>query len=167
MEIFMTRRVCAVLSSIVASLGCYTYAPATLETVQPGAKIRAVLSTEAQADLARRVGLDTRELEGELVDADATTVLIAVKVPAPPTGLAAAQELRQRIDVPRRDVLRVDERKLDGTRTGLLMGGFAAAATVGVVLALEGGGPGNSTNGPPPPPERRARWIISVPVIRW
>ncbi len=148
-------------------VSCYTYVPATLETVPEGSRVRALISTEAQIDLERRIGLDARELEGDLVERSTDRVLLAVKVPPPATGLATTRALRQRIDLAPRDVLRLDVRKTDGARTALLLGGIAGAATLGIVAVLEGGNPGQGPNGGGPPPEQIVRWVVGVPLIRF
>jgi hypothetical protein len=155
----------AYASAVLA--GCYTYAPATLETVPAGAKVRALLSTEAQVDLRDRVGIDARELEGSLVERDESKILLAVRVPPPATGFSTGEAVFQRIDIARQDVLRVDVRKVDGPRTALFIGGIAAAATAGVAAALQGSNPGDPGGNGPGPEESRHRWFLRVPVVRF
>lgn len=127
--------------------GCFSYVPATLDAVPLGTNIRALVSTEAQLRLRDSLGLDARELTGELVSREADRLLVQVR-----TGTGSrefgSQPLFQRIGLGRGDVLRVDQRRLSVVRTGLLA---VAVAGVAVFVAVEGLGallPGT----PEPPP---------------
>jgi hypothetical protein len=135
----VTRRIVA--SVALLSMGCYTYAPATLDSIPLNSEVSALLSTEAQLSLEQRTGLNTRELRGELVERQADLVLIAV----PSTGPFVGEELRQRIDVAPQDILRMEVRKPAPGRTTGLVAGFVGAGVLIVVL-----GTGQSNPGSPP-----------------
>lgn len=162
-----TNRFALVALVAVGGAACYTYAPATLETVPEGARVKALISTEAQLDLERRAGIEARELEGELVERSDERILLSVRVPPPPTGLSSGRPLRQRIDLAPRDVLRVDVRKVDGARTALFAGGVAGFAAILIAVAVSASNPGDPPNGGPPPPESVVGWLIGIPVVEF
>ena len=144
-------------AAATAALGCYTYAPAVMETVPVGARVRALLSSEAEAALRDSLGLDLRTLNGTLVQRQDSRLLFQVRTAA---GSAAfgSQPLNQRIAVSPQDVLRVDVRRMSGVRTGVLAGVLAGAA---LVVAIEGFGllrPGTPQPPPGGPPELRRPW---------
>lgn len=150
---------------LAASLGCYRYVPTTMEAVQAGDHIRAVLSPEAQRDVRDRVGMDVSILEGKLLD-DGDQVVVSVPTVKLESAFGA-QSLHQNIDVPRREIARVDVRRLDKFRTYGLIGIGAGVITFATVKAFAGGEPG-SPNGPSTdPPEHIHGVLFSVPVIRW
>lgn len=141
---------------------CYSYAPATLESVPQGAAVRALLSTEAQTRLRQQSGMDLRELNGTLLRKGVDKLLFEVRVP----GVAdrvTGRPLYQRLDVAPADVLRIDQRRVDALQTGLVIGAAAGAVALLTVLALGEQNPGDAPNGPPPPPERRVPPLVPVP----
>ncbi|KPJ85410.1 MAG: hypothetical protein AMS18_16335 [Gemmatimonas sp. SG8_17] len=147
--------------------GCYRYVPTTLSAVPDGSNIRALLSTEAQADLRSRVGMDVEVLEGKLLESNGEQVMLSVRsVPASNT-LERTLPLYQMIDVSRRGVVRVDVRRVDKFRTYGLIGVAAGAAAFMVAQAFSDGEPGSP---PPPngdPPERIQGVLLRLPVWRW
>ena len=67
----------SVLAAIGAVLlsGCYAYAP-TVEPAPANASVELLLSTEAQIRLRDRVGIDQRAIRGNLVQSDASSMMI-------------------------------------------------------------------------------------------
>jgi len=150
---------------LAAALGCYRYVPTTLDAVQAGDHVRAVLSPEAQRDLQDRVGIDVSILEGKLLD-DGDRVVVSM----PTVKLASAfgaQSLHQNIDVQRGQIARVDVRQLDKFRTFGLIGIGAGVITFATVKAFAGGEPGSPNGQNGDPPEHIHGVLFSVPVIRW
>ena len=145
------------LSVAAASLGCYSYVPATLNTVPLAAGVRALLSTEAQLRLKDSLGLDLRELRGTVVERAEGHVMVQVR-----TGTGSAelgsQALYERITVSPSDVLRVDRRRISMVRTGLIVAAVAGVATVAVLEAFGGGKPGTPAQPPGGGSERLAGW---------
>jgi len=139
------------------SLGCYTYAPATLDAVPTGAEVQALLSTEAEAAWHDSLGLTLRPLQGTLVEREEGRVLFAVRTVV---GLFAfgSQFLYQWIAVAPQDVLRVDVRRLHRGKTGALVASVALAATLVTLAALGKLNPGSSDGGGGGPPEQLRGW---------
>ncbi len=155
-----------VLICVAMSLGCYKYTPATLDAVPTGAKVRALLSAEAERELRNRVGLDAGVVDGELLEKNEDSVLLSVRA-ARGSQTVGTQSLYQRIDVARRNVLRVDVRTLDAPRTVVLAGGFTTAAVVALVLAIDKGNPARPEPPNGGPEDSRRRILVGVPIVRW
>lgn len=149
------------------SLGCYTYVPADLETVPVGSRVRAMLSSEGQVDFRNRTALDLQVIDGTLVQRNRDSLLFSIHTGTATSEFGSPTTLRQLIDVPRQDILRVDRRKLDELKTGALITAFAGAATTVAILALGGGEPGTVTVPPNQPPESVRGWLLGVPIFRW
>jgi hypothetical protein len=149
----VTGRVRARLGVAAAALGlgCYRYAPATLETVPLGTEVRALVSTERELALRDSLGLSVHPLHGTLVEREAGRVLLAVRtaVGSPAFG---SQPLYQHVGLTPQDVLRVDVRRLQRGKTTALALAVASAATLvtlGLLGKLNPGSPGAGGGGPP------------------
>ncbi len=116
-------------SALAASLGCYKYVPATLDTTPVGSKVQALLSTEGQMLLEERVRINGRTVTGELLEVSGDSVLLAVRSARASAGIGS---LYQRVDFPRSQILRIDQRRLDAARTT----GLVAVAAGGLALIL-------------------------------
>jgi len=148
----MMSRLRAALGAAGAALtlGCYAYVPATLDVVPVGAEVRALLSTDAELALRDSLGVELRPLHGTLVDRQNDRLLLSVRAGVGSRALGS-QPLYQRIGVTPRDVLRVDIRRLQRSKTVAVALAIAGAVTF---LAVEGikvlrpGSPGGG-GGPP------------------
>jgi len=135
--------------ALAASLGCYSYVPATLDAVPVGAKLRAVVSTEAELRLRDSLGLDLRALHGTLVERGDTRLLVEVRTGSGSRDFGG-QPLYQRIALTPADVLRVDVRRMHRVRTGLLGAGLVGAAVwvAAAIGILRPGTPDQGGGGP-------------------
>jgi hypothetical protein len=132
--------------------GCYKYVPVELESVPLGTSVRAHLNSEGQASLAERALMKKETLQGTLVQRDNGTVYFDVRSSSGSSQLGSNLDLHQRIDVPAEHIIRVDERRIDGLKTGVTVGGIAALSIGAVYLALRGE-PSSTTVFPPGPEE--------------
>jgi hypothetical protein len=142
------------------SAGCYTYSTIDLASAAPGMEVRARVSAATAAQLAPSLGMsDARLLSGPVVQRDADG--LTIRVPTAPIGTIGAQEgLFQQILVNRSDLLELESRQLDRTRTGVMIGAAFVGATVIAVTALHGRSSGaNATTEPPSNFNRRARGV--------
>jgi hypothetical protein len=150
-------RTALAFAGAVFFLGCYTYAPATLDAVPVGAEVRALLSTEAEVALRDSLGLDLHPLHGTLVDREEGRLLLSVR-----TGVGSrelgSQVLYQRVAVAPQSVLRVDVRRLQRSKTVAFVIGVASAATLVTLAALGKLNPGGSDGGGGGPPEQLRNW---------
>ena len=133
------------------SLGCYTYVPASLDVVPVGAEVRALLSTDAELALRDSLGVPLHPLRGTLVDRQDGRLLLSVRAGIGSRGLGS-QPLYQRIGVTPQDVLRVEVRRLQRTRTmafAVAVAGVATLVTLGALGKLNPGGSNSGGGGPP------------------
>lgn len=147
----------ATVGIAVLAFGCYEYVPTTMEAVPEGARIRAVLTADGRRLLNQRFQFRNEDetIEGELVDRTGGQVRLFVS--SVPLGEAyGGRPLYQQVELPEQDIVRVELRRLDLSRTGLLVGGVAALATAVTVRVLTGGEPGRPPRGGVEPPERVA-----------
>jgi hypothetical protein len=151
----------------VAPLGfalcaCYRYAPAETQSVPEGANVRARVTTAAAERIAPLLGLgETRVLVGALVDRNASGSLILEVPTAASTGIGSSlQTLYQRVALAPSEVTELETRRLDRTRTAVVVGGLAAVA-VSVAIASLHSNPGIDRPPNGSPAEHR------VPVLRW
>lgn len=142
-----------ILAFLLTVSGCARWVPAQLGTVPPGTDVRLRLSEDGALRLEELTGAGAVEVTGELLQWE-PEVMVS-------TGLAGAganPALRQRIVVDPDEVVGIDVREVDRTRTGLLVGGVVAAAGSAVAWALvniiqgsEGAPNGPPTDGPQEP----------------
>jgi hypothetical protein len=148
----MMSRVRAALGAAGAALtlGCYSYVPASLDVVPVGAEVRALLSTDAELALRDSLGVELRPLHGTLIDRQNDRLLLSVRAGVGSRALGS-QPLYQRIGVTPRDVLRVDIRRLQRSKTvavALAIAGAAAFLAIEGIKVLRPGSPGGG-GGPP------------------
>src|SRR5512133_3394776 len=121
--------------------GCYTYAPVQQSAVEPGMGVRARVSATAAEQIAPLLGVsDARVLTGKLIENNDGTMIVEVPTMAQASG-TSAQSLYQRISITPGQLVELESRRLDRTRTFVVLG---AAAVVGgsIAVAALKGGPG-------------------------
>jgi hypothetical protein len=143
--------------------GCYSYTPITPAAVPAGSEVRARI-TGAASD---RVGplihsFDTRVLIGSVVENNAGEMVLQVPLGAMPNIAETIVPLQTRIQLGAADLVSLEQRRLDPTRTTILFGGIAAGVAAGIAAAIRAGGgaePGKNPEGPPP--------ITRIPIWRF
>lgn len=110
--------------------GCARWVPTPLGTVPPGSDVRLRLSDDGARTLEELTGTRAVEVTGELIQWE-PEVLVATALAAGSVGIDRG--LRRRLVVDQNDVLGIDVREVDRTRTGFLVGGVVAVA--GSVIA--------------------------------
>lgn len=128
--------------------GCYTYVPVRPETATAPMRVRAHLSPEGTARVTPVIGARA-QLDGRLVETTPEGLYLEVPSAVVRDGMRT-ETLTQRLLVPREEVVSLQRRQLDRTRTYLFagVGGLAAAALVYDALTgdsggSQGGGPGS------------------------
>jgi hypothetical protein len=146
----------ALLLSLVHLGGCYAYQHVPLDAAPMGATVRGHLSESGAARARELTGRERRTLEGRLVRADERGFELALPVRTEP-GRAGAEPLFESITLAHGDVVQLELRRLDRTRTGGLLAAAATAAAVLLVKAWSGdagggvappGGGGTEARGP-------------------
>lgn len=145
MNSFRSTLVLALLTLLAG--GCYRYRDVTADALRPGTRVRTRISAVEAQQLARQLGSERRVLDGEVVAADASAVMLEVQSSGEPTMGGSA--LRQRVSIVPGSILEIQVRELDRLRTaGAVAAGLAAAAAA--AFAIDGGllGGGNDKPGP-------------------
>jgi hypothetical protein len=143
---------------------CMAHTPTRIHLAPPGSQVRVTvdpdLASEGTAFLVDLMGPALRGtlLENQVSSEGIRTLLLMVPAPEG-TGSAGGEALGQRVRVQEREVLSVDIRSLDRTRTGLAVGVGAAAVAL-AVAAIASGRAGGSAEGPPSGPDQ---WRGSLP----
>jgi hypothetical protein len=137
--------------------GCFQYLPVSPQSAPPvGEEVRARLSGAGLDKLAPEIRDQQRGsvVEGEVVEADARALVLAVSVESAGAPARTARELRQRVVIPVADVVELELKQMDRKRTYLVVGGAAVLLGAFAVTELLGGFGGSSRPpGPPDPPE--------------
>lgn len=131
----------SILLPLLACGGCYTYAPIESAAARPGMIVRARISANASERLAPVLGTDSRLLTGTVIEANAESMLVEVPIPAQAGLGSTSQTLHQRVSVARGDLVELEGRKLNRTRTALIVGA-AAVVTAGAIKGALDSGPG-------------------------
>lgn len=122
-----------ILALLLTVSGCARWVPAQLGTVPPGTDVRLRLSEEGAAQLEEMTGSGAAEVTGELLQWEPEVLVSTVLAP---TGARVDPSLRQRLVVDPANVVGIDVREVDRTRTGFLVGGVVAVAGSAVVWAI-------------------------------
>jgi hypothetical protein len=141
----MIRRERLLLPALLVLLtGCYSYVPASLETVSPGDQVRVRISAVA-ADRLEPVRFTTaREMDGAIVRFDDDQLYFdAIIRTVDATGITAM--FTQRLNLATTEVQDVQHRRLDVLKTGaavsggaFLLGGAAYAVSRGLLRGRTG-----------------------------
>lgn len=131
------RATAPLLAALFVS-GCFTYLPIEPGEAEPGLAVRARVNSAAGARIAPLLGAtDARELDGTVITRSADTLIVEV-----PTVMADTREFgrtpNQRLSIARSDLVELEVRKLDRTRTSLVAGAAAILAASVLVKALRG-----------------------------
>lgn len=146
-------RASLLMALVILTSGCARWIPARVGEVPVGTDVRLRLSEEGASQLEELTGTRQSEVSGQLLQWG-SEVMVSAALRTAAAG-ANSSSLRQRFVVDEEDILGVDVRELDRTRTGLFVGGVAVvagSAIVWVVSQLTGGGIAAPTDPPPPGP---------------
>jgi hypothetical protein len=144
---------------IVASSGCFSYLEVPRTDVAPGMRVRALLSTEGQVRLGPLMGGPQPQLEGEVVEADPQSLLLLARIGVSNTPTGVFLE-RQRLQIEQREILRLEARRLERSKTAALSV-LAAGALVGTTIWLFTAKRSGTENPDVPAPENAVlRWLF-------
>lgn len=122
-----------ILILLLTISGCARWVPAQLGTVPPGTDVRLRLSEDGAAQLAEMTGAGAAEVTGELIQWEPE---VLVSTALAPTAGRLDPGLRRRLVLDPDNVVGIDVREVDRTRTGLLVGGVVAAAGSAIAWAV-------------------------------
>lgn len=104
------------LSVLIVLPACFRYVPLDPALVRPGEDVRLVVSYDPQRDSSNLAALPAQSVEGELVRAGDDSVAVSLWIGRDYRG-TPFESTYQTFTVPRRDVLRIERRKLSKWRT--------------------------------------------------
>ncbi len=157
----MLKRVMMVIVPLCGA--CYTYTPIRPTDAVVGASVRAHVTQETASRVAPLLGIpDVRDLTGTLIDNSAGTMIIEVPTVVQAGENNAVQTLFQRVTVRPGDLLGLESRTLDRTRTTLVIAA-AATALVSVAVSALHGKQGIDT----PPPNSGGGTETRVPLLHF
>jgi hypothetical protein len=135
----------------MALSGCYSYQPIEVSDIRPEMDIRARVSGAQSDALADVLGSDDRTVEGRVVENGSDEILLEVAA-ATAERRGRVETLNQRVRIPTTEVMTVDQKNVDQTKTTLLIAGGVAVAAVAVVAAITASSssttPGTGPGGP-------------------
>jgi hypothetical protein len=158
----LRRPLSAVLTVVVPALstGCFRYVPVNPAEPPEGTTVRAYLSEPARLRLEGVVPLERRYMDGRLITRDGNTFLLEMQVESSEDS-ALNRALMQRIPLTREEVVSLQIRELDRTRSALGALVFAAGATALLVRMLSGKAGGGNF-----PPEGGGQTEAVVPIMQ-
>lgn len=138
------------VAAVAGLAGCYRYTPLATTDPAPGARIAVDLTPAGTDTLARFVGPNVIGIEGRVVQAAGSDLLLAVSVVRKRNGEEDFWK-GETVSIPRGTISGLRQRRLATGRTLLLAGAVAVAgATVGAAASGGSSGGGGGGGGPPP-----------------
>lgn len=136
---------------VCSTAGCYTFRPLPADQIAIGSRVRASLSEDGAEKLRDALGDAgvSEQVEAELLGRDPSELQLSVGRRVRAEGYTE-RLLTQRVAVARDDVIVLEVKELDRTRTAVL-GATALAAGFGIVIKAFSGGPNTPRGGGPPP----------------
>jgi hypothetical protein len=121
------------LGAIPLLASCYSYTPLKIGDVREGEDIRVRVNATYAKQLEPLLGLqDARVVAGALIKNLPDTLIVEVPTVVRADIGNATQTLRQRVSIPRNELVDLEMRTLDRARTGTLV----AVATVGITVLI-------------------------------
>jgi hypothetical protein len=150
------------LALVVLLSGCYRYVPARLGAVPEGTEVRLHVSDDGVRRLESIAGMEGRQMAG-LLERWADDIVISVRVPV--AEGVVDRGLRNRIVLSPSEVIAIDVRERDRTRTAILTAGITGVVGGALIAAFSGvfGG----SRDVDPPPEEDARVPIAILRAPW
>lgn len=152
----MTLRRLALVSSLIAASGCYTFQPAELDELLPGTAVRLRLSPESAERLQEVRLTEERLMDGSFVERRGDRWVFSTPVVSLEPG-QGGRPLNQVVALDPTGIRDVELKQLDRTRTVLAVG--AGAIIVGYFIAaqLQDGSGSETIPGPVLPESGRVR----------
>ncbi len=147
-------KICRIFSVLLslAAVGCYTYQPIALDEIRPSMDVRARLSAERAEAIAQAHPIAGREIDGAVLESNSEELVILVPL-RQATAVRAEQSIATPLGIPNQDLLEVELKKLDWTKTGAIVAGGVALVALMISTDIGGGGGGGDDPGDPPDPQ--------------
>ncbi len=152
-------RTAAAVAAALLTGACHTYAPSTPTDVTAGDRVRTLLTQTQFEEFSEHLLGGDRLLEGTVVEADATSMLLEVPVVTVAEGIRV-DSYNQRLRIPVEGLADVELRSLSRGRTYALVGILGAA--VGAIAWDQFRGSRRGDAIPPTPPEEDIAVVIRI-----
>ena len=147
--------------------GCFRYVPTTLDVAPPGEDVRLLVTRQGATDLAQVTTIEGEvpTVRGTLLEQEGSDLLLRVPVGQRRDGFHTVS-LDQTVRIPVSEILQVERRELDVTKTGFWVAGAVGGSAFVIFSIMEafgesaGGDPGGPLENRLPIP------FISVPLGR-
>lgn len=160
MEFRIISRATLILAALLSTTGCYIYTPVQMEELTPDIKVRAFVSADRAREIEGITGRDAREIEGSVVESGADELMLLVPVISRIERRGGT--LSQRLSIPNSDVMGIELRELDTTRTGAIIGVAGGIGLYFLIKQLRSDGRQQGP-GPGPGPVEDQGFRIMIP----
>src|SRR5688572_9169033 len=136
MRIRSLRRTLALVTCTVTLSSCFSYFPATLDTVPAGDGLRVYVTPAGLAEVSELPVATGPILQGTLVRREGDGILMHIPLASREEGFyrtAIGQDVR----IATRDILQVERRQINRWATGLLIAGTAFTAATVLTLSVK------------------------------
>ncbi len=165
------RRLHAALGflGLLTTAACYSYQTIPLDDVRPDLPVRLRVKPEATERVAAVVGYSTQDVTGTVSSVNGDTILLTVRV-STASQASVAQQLYQRLDVPISQLIEVEQRHLNRTKTYACVAVVAAGAGALAVWAFTSPSVFGSQSTPPvtnnslAPGRPLSRAVLRLPI---
>jgi hypothetical protein len=144
------RRSLAVSLVALQLAGCYTYVPIGTARPQPGSRVAVSITDRGRVALTEPVGPGARRLEGDLVEATDSSIVMAVSSVRYLDLGVPARWAGQRVALRPDHIGDFRERRLSRTRTWLALGLAAVGVVATAFIAVDGFGGDDVPDRPDP-----------------
>ena len=138
----------------LASAGCYSYVPISLQAAESTEDVRLRVTEDAAARLVKDLGTFSTEVDGRLASQGRDSVSLGVAIDRTYRGTTVGTTT-QTLFLARSEIVEMRRREFSRPRTILasaaVVGGFGILA-VGVKQLVDPNGPSDNQPGQPPPP---------------
>lgn len=159
-----SARLGAVLAGTVLPLSaCFSYIPADLDTVPPGENVRVYVTPQGMTDVAELALENGPVLRGMVVRKENESLFLRIPVATRQEGFHMSP-IGQDVRIPTREIIQLEQRRLDRAGTGLLVLGTAGAAAAVIFLIMDAFDDGSRPEEPGPDESRVP--LFSLPLRR-
>jgi hypothetical protein len=146
---FVETNICrmSLSAALIAVAGCVAYTPVQLRDSRAGYNVRVSLSDQGSVDLAPKIGVRARQVEGTLQQASDSSVVLSIRRVTREGGGDDTYDSLV-VPIPASDIATLERSRTSVSRSVLT----ASAIVVTALLAAKGAGDigGGKGGGPPP-----------------
>lgn len=147
----MRRSATAALTaaSLLVSTACQVYTPVQLSPSLAGKDVRVTLTQMGATDLASTLGSPAESVEGRLVSASDSALVVQMKSLLRMNGVEDSWN-GESVRIPGNDVSRIETSRISTSRSGILAAAIIGAAYFAGRSFIKGNGEATPSHGQPP-----------------